>query len=57
MTFTLADDAALLQPITIGSHTARNRIFMAPLTRSRAHDDGTRVTCRWSTTRSGRRPG
>ena len=41
MTFTLADDAALLQPITIGSHTARNRIFMAPLTRSRAHDDGT----------------
>ena len=41
MTFTLADDAALLQPITIGSVTARNRIFMAPLTRSRAHDDGT----------------
>ena len=41
MTFTLADDAALLQPIAIGSHTARNRIFMAPLTRSRAHDDGT----------------
>ncbi|BBY64767.1 alkene reductase [Mycolicibacterium helvum] len=41
MTFTLADDAALLQPITIGSSTARNRLFMAPLTRSRAQADGT----------------
>lgn len=41
MTYTLADDAALLQPITIGTVTARNRIFMAPLTRSRAQADGT----------------
>lgn len=41
MTFTLADDAALLQPITIGVNTARNRLFMAPLTRSRAQADGT----------------
>lgn len=41
MTFTLTDDSALLQPITIGTHTARNRIFMAPLTRSRALADGT----------------
>lgn len=41
MTFTLTDDAALLQPITIGASTARNRLFMAPLTRSRALPDGT----------------
>lgn len=41
MTFTLTDDAALLQPITIGATTARNRLFMAPLTRSRAQADGT----------------
>lgn len=41
MTYTLAADAALLAPITIGTVTARNRIFMAPLTRSRAHADGT----------------
>src|SRR4051794_13288058 len=41
MTFTLTDDAALLQPITIGASTARNRLFMAPLTRSRAQSDGT----------------
>jgi N-ethylmaleimide reductase len=41
MTFTLVDDAALLQPIAIGANTARNRLFMAPLTRSRAEADGT----------------
>lgn len=41
MTFTLTDDSALLQPITIGASTARNRLFMAPLTRSRAQADGT----------------
>jgi N-ethylmaleimide reductase len=41
MTFTLTDDSALFQPITIGSNTARNRLFMAPLTRSRAEADGT----------------
>lgn len=41
MTFTLASDAALLQPVQIGAVTAKNRIFMAPLTRSRADADGT----------------
>lgn len=41
MTFTLTDDSALLQPITIGANTAKNRLFMAPLTRSRAQADGT----------------
>ena len=41
MTFTLADDSVLLQPVTIGETTAANRIFMAPLTRSRAQADGT----------------
>jgi N-ethylmaleimide reductase len=41
MTFTLASDAALLQPIRIGDTAAANRLFMAPLTRSRAQDDGT----------------
>jgi N-ethylmaleimide reductase len=43
MTFTLAHDAALLRPIRIGGITASNRIFMAPLTRSRAAADGTPV--------------
>ncbi len=41
MAFTLAPDAALLKPIRVGDIEARNRIFMAPLTRSRAQDDGT----------------
>lgn len=41
MTFTLTDDSALLQPITVGANTVRNRLFMAPLTRSRAQSDGT----------------
>jgi N-ethylmaleimide reductase len=41
MTFTLAADAALLKPVRIGDTTAKNRIFMAPLTRSRADADGT----------------
>lgn len=41
MTFTLTDDSALFQPIAIGANTARNRLFMAPLTRSRAQADGT----------------
>jgi len=40
MTFTLADTAALLRPVTIGTGTARNRIFMAPLTRGRAAAGG-----------------
>lgn len=41
MTFTLADDSALLRPIQLGETAAANRIFMAPLTRSRAQADGT----------------
>lgn len=41
MTFSLASDSALLKPIQIGDTAAENRIFMAPLTRSRAHADGT----------------
>jgi N-ethylmaleimide reductase len=41
MTFTLAADAALLKPIQLGDTAASNRIFMAPLTRSRAQADGT----------------
>ena len=41
MTYTLAHDAALLRPIRIGDTAAENRIFMAPLTRSRAQVDGT----------------
>ena len=42
MTFTLGEDSALLQPVTIGDTVAANRIFMAPLTRSRADADGPR---------------
>ncbi|MGB3482141.1 MAG: alkene reductase [Mycobacterium sp.] len=41
MTFKLASDSALLKPIRIGDTTAENRVFMAPLTRSRADADGT----------------
>lgn len=41
MTYTLAGDAALLKPIRIGETFAPNRVFMAPLTRSRAQADGT----------------
>jgi N-ethylmaleimide reductase len=41
MTFTLAEDSVLLQPIQLGETAATNRIFMAPLTRSRAQADGT----------------
>jgi N-ethylmaleimide reductase len=41
MTYTLPHDAALLAPIHIGDAVAANRIFMAPLTRSRAQADGT----------------
>ena len=33
--------AALLKPVQVGDTTAANRIFMAPLTRSRAQSDGT----------------
>lgn len=41
MTFTLADGSALLKPARIGDTATQNRIFMAPLTRSRADADGT----------------
>lgn len=41
VTFKLADDSALLKPIQVGDIAAGNRIFMAPLTRSRADADGT----------------
>lgn len=41
VTFKLEADAALLNPIQVGDTPARNRIFMAPLTRSRAQADGT----------------
>ena len=41
MTFTLDDNAALLKPVRVGNTTAANRIFMAPLTRTRAQADGT----------------
>src|SRR3954471_21018866 len=34
-------DASLLNPVTVGATQAANRIFMAPLTRSRADADGT----------------
>ena len=39
--FTFDHDATLLKPIQVGDTSARNRVFMAPLTRSRAHADGT----------------
>ncbi|MCG8443814.1 MAG: alkene reductase [Caulobacterales bacterium] len=35
------DTAALLQPLSLGALETPNRIFMAPLTRNRAHPDGT----------------
>jgi N-ethylmaleimide reductase len=40
-TFRLAPDAALLKPLRVGATEANNRIFMAPLTRSRADADAT----------------
>ncbi|MGZ6834090.1 MAG: oxidoreductase, partial [Mycobacteriaceae bacterium] len=36
----LASDSPLLTPITVGDIVANNRVFMAPLTRGRATDDG-----------------
>jgi N-ethylmaleimide reductase len=41
VTFKLGDDSVLLNPVQIGHTQAANRIFMAPLTRSRAQADGT----------------
>ena len=37
----LAPDSPLLQPLTAGALTARNRVWLAPLTRNRADADGT----------------
>ena len=41
MAFTLGEDSALLRPAPIGDVLAANRIFMAPLTRTRAEADAT----------------
>jgi N-ethylmaleimide reductase len=41
VTFRFDADASLLNPVTVGATQAANRIFMAPLTRSRADSDGT----------------
>lgn len=41
MTFSLGEQSALLRPVTVGGVELDNRIFMAPLTRSRADADGT----------------
>lgn len=41
VTFQLAADATLLTPIQVGDTPVANRLFMAPLTRSRADADGT----------------
>ncbi|WP_185292971.1 alkene reductase [Mycolicibacterium litorale] len=41
MAFRFDDDATLLTPLMVGDTFAGNRVFMAPLTRSRAQDDGT----------------
>jgi N-ethylmaleimide reductase len=36
MAFTLSENSALLHPVTVGDVAAPNRLFMAPLTRTRA---------------------
>ncbi|MCV7227591.1 alkene reductase [Mycolicibacterium komossense] len=41
MAFTLDEKASLLTPVQVGDTAASNRLFMAPLTRSRAQADGT----------------
>jgi N-ethylmaleimide reductase len=41
MTFTLGEDSALRKPLTLGGIELANRLFMAPLTRTRAEADGT----------------
>ena len=41
MAFTLDENASLLKPVQVGDTAASNRLFMAPLTRSRAQADGT----------------
>ncbi|CAN5395502.1 alkene reductase [soil metagenome] len=39
--FKLDEQAAILRPVQVGDTMAANRLFMAPLTRSRAQADGT----------------
>ena len=41
MAFTLSENSALLRPVTVGDVPVANRLFMAPLTRSRAEPDAT----------------
>lgn len=41
MTFALGENSALLKPVTLGGAHMSNRIFMAPLTRTRADADAT----------------
>ncbi|RDH78896.1 alkene reductase [Mycolicibacterium moriokaense] len=41
MAFSLSENSALLSPVTVGDVQASNRIFMAPLTRTRAESDAT----------------
>ena len=41
MAFTLSENSALLHPVTVGDVPAANRLFMAPLTRTRAEADAT----------------
>lgn len=41
MAFKLDLDSSLLKPVRVGDTVAPNRLFMAPLTRSRAHADAT----------------
>ncbi len=37
----MSENSALFTPLTIGDTVVKNRVFMAPLTRNRAHGDGT----------------
>jgi N-ethylmaleimide reductase len=41
MAFSLSENSALLSPATIGDVSVANRLFMAPLTRTRAESDAT----------------
>src|SRR3954468_8843620 len=41
MAFTLSENSALLRPVTVGDVSVTNRLFMAPLTRTRAEADAT----------------
>jgi N-ethylmaleimide reductase len=41
MAFTLSENSALLRPVTVGDVPVANRLFMAPLTRTRAQADAT----------------